>query len=201
MRKALALAIVSSALAPAPAVAASTAQDWLLEQGYVAPAGARIVACHGYGCVRRTVLSLEGSLLHRASALLKAARGSPQAERQALGHVVQMYKANLAATFGGRPDTPRSPPSLSGVHGQMDCLDETANTTSLLLVLEQHGLLSHHRVERPQSRGFFLDGRYPHFSAIVTEKRTGQEWAVDPWAKSPGQAPEILPLAEWRQDS
>jgi hypothetical protein len=90
---------------------------------------------------------------------------------------------------------------MSGVQGQMDCLDETANTTSLLLVLQEQGLLIHHTVQGPESRGFFLDGRYPHFTAIIAEKRTGSEWAVDPWAKAPGQRPDILPLAQWRQDS
>jgi hypothetical protein len=83
----------------------------------------------------------------------------------------------------------------------MDCVDETANTTSLLLVLEEQGWLVHHRVERPQSRGLFIDGRYPHVTAIVAEKRTGREWAVDPWARAPGQRPDILPLERWRQES
>jgi hypothetical protein len=83
----------------------------------------------------------------------------------------------------------------------MDCIDETANTTSLLLVLQEKGLLFHHQVERPQSRGLFIDGRYPHVTAIIVEKGSGREWAVDPWTKAPGQLPDILPLIEWRQDS
>jgi hypothetical protein len=90
---------------------------------------------------------------------------------------------------------------MSGVPGQMDCLDETANTTSLLLVLQEQGLLTYHKVEPPESRGFFLDGRYPHFTAIIADKRTGEEWAVDPWRRAPGQIPEILPLIQWRQAS
>jgi hypothetical protein len=56
-------------------------------------------------------------------------------------------------------------------------------------------------VEHPESRGFFFDGRYPHFTAVIAEKRTGTAWAVDPWEKAPGQRPEILPLSQWRQDS
>jgi hypothetical protein len=83
----------------------------------------------------------------------------------------------------------------------MDCVDETTNTTSLLLVLQDQGWLAHHRVERPQSRGLFIDGRYPHVTAIIAEKRTGREWAVDPWTRAPGQRPDILPLDRWRQES
>lgn len=183
------------------AAASQGAQHWFAQQGYVSPAGTRIIACHGYGCVRRMAISVDGALLSRAGAILKQGHGSAKAERQALARVVGAYTAYLASSLGGKPDTPGSPPGMSGMHGQMDCLDETANTSSLLLVLQEQGLLAHHRVRQPESRGFFLDGRYPHFSAVITDTRTGEEWAVDPWKKAPGQQPDILPLSRWRQDS
>jgi hypothetical protein len=186
---------------PSPVFASQEALRWFQSQGYVGPTGTRIIACHGYGCARRQVISVDGSLLGRASAILRAGSASAEAERQALAQVVSAYTAYLASSIGGRPDVPGSPAQMSGVQGQMDCLDETANTTSLLLVLQSHGLLNYHEVEPPESRGFFLDGRYPHFSAVITEKRSGQEWAVDPWRRAPGQKPEILPLVQWRQDS
>ncbi|PVE22821.1 hypothetical protein DC522_18930 [Microvirga sp. KLBC 81] len=186
---------------PSSASASQAALSWFQSQGYVGPAGTRIIACHGYGCSRRQAISVDGALLSRASALLKSGSASPEAERRALAQVVSAYTAYLAASIGGRPDIPGSPVKMSGVHGQMDCLDETANTTSLLLVLQEKGLLTYHRVEPPESRGFFLDGRYPHFTAIIAEKGSGQEWAVDPWRRAPGQRPEILPLTQWRQDS
>lgn len=194
------LTIVPLAL-PIGAEAAQPAQSWYGEQGYVAPNGARIVACHGYGCARRTALVVDPSLLSLAGGLLRKGQTSPEGERAALREIVRSYTAYLSRQVGGKPDLPGSPPHMSGVHGQMDCLDETANTTSLLLVLEERGLLVHHQVERPQTRGFFFDGRYPHTTAIIAEKRTGSEWAVDPWRKAPGQQPDILPLAIWRQDS
>ncbi|MXQ11710.1 hypothetical protein GR328_09615 [Microvirga makkahensis] len=186
---------------PSGASASQAALRWFASQGYVGPEGTRIVACHGYGCSRRQVLTVDGAWLSRASAFLKAGRTSPEAERGALARVVSTYTTYLTTVIGGRPDIPGSPAQMSGVHGQMDCLDETANTTSLLLVLQERGLLTHHKVEQPESRGFFLDGRYPHFSAVIMEKTSGREWAVDPWRKAPGQRPEILPLVKWRQDS
>ncbi|WP_052954600.1 hypothetical protein [Microvirga vignae] len=194
-------AVLSVLPLSSPAGASQAALSWFQSQGYVGPAGTRIIACHGYGCSRRQAISVDGTLLSRASALLKSGSASPEAERRALGQVVSAYTAYLAASIGGRPDIPGSPAQMSGVHGQMDCLDETANTTSLLLVLQEQGLLTYHRVEPPESRGFFLDGRYPHFTAIIAEKGSGQEWAVDPWRRAPGQRPEILPLIQWRQDS
>lgn len=204
MRKATPL-FISATLAglawALPSAASPGAARWFQSQGYVSPAGTRIIACHGYGCARRQAISVDGPWLSRAGSLLKVGRSSPEAERRALAQVVSAYTAYLAAAIGGRPDVPGSPVQMSGVHGQMDCLDETANTTSLLLVLQEQGLLTYHRVRSPESRGFFLDGRYPHFSAVITERSSGQEWAVDPWRRAPGQKPEILPLNRWRQDS
>jgi hypothetical protein len=186
----------------APAAAGSQpAQRWFNERGYVAPSGGRIIACHGYGCTRRLAVSVDGAWLSRARSTLRAAQGSASAERRAIGEVIRSYTAYLASSLGGKPDVPGSPFRMSGVHGQMDCLDETSNTTSLLLVLQEQGFLTHHVVEHPESRGFFLDGRYPHFTAVIAEKQTGAGWAVDPWEKAPGQRPDILPLDQWRQDS
>jgi hypothetical protein len=197
----LLISVVLLLTAFSPAHAAQNPQSWFQERDYVAPAGTQIIACHGYGCVRRKAISVDGTWISRASALLRAGSGSPEAERQALAQVVGTYTAYVSASLGGRPDIPGSPPQMSNVHGQMDCLDETANTLSLLLVLQDQGLLTYHRVDQPESRGFFFDGRYPHFTAIIAEKRTGREWAVDPWRRAPGQRPEILPLVQWRQDS
>ncbi|WP_162820323.1 hypothetical protein [Microvirga calopogonii] len=188
-------------MASSAEAASLPAQSWFNQQGYVGPSGSRIIACHGYGCVRRMAISVDGAWLSRAKETLRANQGSPDAERQALAEVIRSYTAYLATSLGGRPDTPGSPPQMSGVYGQMDCLDETANTTSVLLVLQEQGLLTHHAVLYPESRGFFLDGRYPHFTAVIAEKRTGTAWAVDPWKKAPGQRPDILPLTRWRQDS
>lgn len=187
--------ISSAAAGPLPA------QSWFNQQGYVGPSGSRIIACHGYGCVRRMAISVDGAWITRARAALRSGQTSPDAERRALGEVIRSYTAYLATSLGGKPDAPGSPPQMSGVYGQMDCLDETTNTTSLLLILQEQGLLTHHVVEYPESRGFFLDGRYPHFTAVIAEKRTGTAWAVDPWEKAPGQRPDILPLTQWRQDS
>jgi hypothetical protein len=145
-------------------------------------------------------VNLDGSIIPQAAQRLKSSRLSAKAEREALGEIVKVYTAEMARQLGGRPDRAGSPPQMSGLHGQMDCIDETANTTSLLIELDRRGLLAHHRVQRPQSRGFFIDGRYPHVTAVIAERGTLTEWAVDPWKYAPGQMPDILPLSTWRQD-
>ncbi|MGO4707128.1 hypothetical protein AB4072_15290 [Microvirga sp. 2MCAF38] len=183
------------------ATADPAVRNWFRDQGYVAPLNTVIIACHGYGCVRRTEISVSSGWFSQVGAIMRAGRYSPEAERKALSDAVRIYTTYLATQFGGRPDVPRSPPSLSGINGQMDCLDETANTTSLLLLLKEQGLLVHHDVASPQSRGIFLDGRYPHFTAVIVEVADHSSWAVDPWPRAPGAKPDLLPLEDWQKAS
>ena len=79
----------------------------------------------------------------------------------------------------------------------MDCIDESTNTTSLLLIAQRNKMLRHHRVSAPVARGFFLDGRYPHATATITEKKTATVYAVDSWVHENGKRPDIMPIERW----
>jgi hypothetical protein len=81
---------------------------------------------------------------------------------------------------------------------QFDCIDTSRNTTSLLLVLDQLKLLRHHDVNAPEARGFFIDGRPPHATAVLVEKATGTKWSIDSWTVGYGQALEVMPLDRWK---
>ena len=83
--------------------------------------------------------------------------------------------------------------------GQFDCIDTSRNITSLLLVLRQLKLLRHHDVGAPEARGFFIDGRPPHATAVLVESGKGEGWSVDAWTRAYGQPPEIMPLARWKR--
>jgi hypothetical protein len=102
-------------------------------------------------------------------------------------------RANEATGFKDRPRTEVGKPE----RGQMDCVDESTNTRALLLYLAERGLLKFHKVGRNVSRGFFVDGRYPHFTAIVVDPG-GTRWVVDPWYAPLGGAPDIFPYEQWK---
>src|SRR4051794_8026646 len=85
-------------IASSAGAASLPAQSWFNQQGYVGPSGSRIIACHGYGCVRRMAISVDGAWLSRAKETLRAGQGSPDAERQALGEVIRSYTAYLATS-------------------------------------------------------------------------------------------------------
>ena len=85
-----------------------------------------------------------------------------------------------------------------GWPGQQDCIDETTNTTTYLILLHKHGLLTWHEVGRPLYRNFwykfFMD---PHFSAHLVETDSGQSYAVDSWFLDNGQPPYVATREDW----
>ena len=155
----------------------------------------RIYVCSGFNCHFKTRLDLGSTDAGRFAEIMSAGYASPQAERDAISTAVQYYEKRAGAAIGVL-DEGRSVFGASGELGQMDCIDESTNTRSLLLYLERRGLLKHHAVRSNVSRGFFIDGRYPHSTAVVREPN-GEEWAIDSWYAPMGDAPDILPMGQW----
>lgn len=156
---------------------------------------ARIYACHGFDCYFKTRVDLGAADAGRFSEIMAAGAASPEAERAAISRADQYFEDRVGQAIGAR-DQPKSSFGKSGQEGQMDCIDESTNTRSLLLYLAKRDLLKYHTVEKNVSRGLFFDGRYPHSTAVITEKG-GVKWAVDSWYAPMGGAPDIIPLSQW----
>lgn len=156
---------------------------------------ARIYMCHGYDCTYKTRIDLGAPDARRFASIMAKGAGSPESERAAISRAVQYYEERGAQVIGIR-DQAKSTFGASREKGQMDCIDESTNTRSLLLYLAGRGLLKHHRVEMNVSRGFFIDGRYPHSTAVIRDPQ-GEKWAVDSWYEPMGGPPDILPLEKW----
>jgi hypothetical protein len=151
--------------------------------------------CHGYGCKFRSKLMLTASDEKEFAAIMASGAKSPAAERQAIARSVAYFE-NRTRQVTGVTDQRKSELGAAGIRGQMDCIDESTNTRTLLKYLERHGLLRHHDVAMNASRGFLIDGRYPHNTAVIRDA-SGKKWAVDSWYAPMGGAPDILPLSEW----
>lgn len=154
-----------------------------------------LTVCHGFGCHFKTKLLLSAADERRLATILTAGRASAKAERAAVSKAVQYYE-NRAARAVGLRDQAKSNASQWHRRGQMDCIDESTNTRSLLVHLEQRGLLKHHKIGRNRTRGFLIDGRYPHSTAVLQDN-AGKKWAIDSWYAPAGGAPDIMPLSQW----
>ncbi len=162
-----------------------------------AEAGATIVYCHGYGCTARSRLNLTPVEMAKLKALVTAGRSNPAAERAALGKAQSWYERVAGGVLGTSNDKPKG--DFQGAYdlSQLDCIDESTNTTAFLKLIEGRGWLNQHTVGKPKTRGFLLDGRYPHNTAVVIEKGSKEAWAIDSWIPANGEMPDIKPISVW----
>jgi len=171
--------------------------DWYQARKSVKPKGARIYVCDTFGCKRRTPVQLTDGDLAALERIIRRGAASPRAERRALGKAVQWFERRVGPVVGSTRDKGGWDWDMAGKRGHMDCIDEATNTTSILLVAQREGMLRHHTVGHPASKGYFLDRRYPHATAVVVVKGTGSRYAIDSWVHDNGQPPVIMPLDAW----
>ena len=174
----------------------SEPEDFYAYIGGTEPVGRTVAVCHSYSCRQRTQMAFSEEDLTRVRTLLGAAETAAE-ERAALARAIGLIEEVVGQSIGTSEDRGLLYTAGSGDPGQLDCIDETANTTSYLLVMENEGLFRHHRVRKPALRGMLIDGRWPHFTAVVTERETGEDFAVDSWVRDNGQPPVVMPLEKW----
>ncbi len=152
--------------------------------------------CQGYGCMQRFRVSLGERDWQGLVRPLRTGAESPIAERRAVAEVIAAFERKVGELTGSGRDHPRAR-LFETEPGQLDCVDETVNTTTVLHLLQEAGLLRFHRPAAPARRGYVIDGRWPHNTAVLVERDSGRAFAVDSWYRANGQAPHIVPLDRW----
>jgi hypothetical protein len=161
------------------------------------PAPTRVIFCHGFGCAFRTEIGLGPGDRAQLASLMAAGHASPAAERAAIARTEVWFEKRVAPLTGtGKAKARAGGLGHANDRTQFDCIDATVNTISLLMVLDQLGLMKHHRVGEPISR--LLTGGGPHYTAVISEIRSKAEWTVDPWTHNRGELPDVWPVARWK---
>jgi hypothetical protein len=159
-------------------------------------AAERLTVCHGYSCYYTMRLVFGAQDLGRIASIMRSGASSPEAERRAVSKVIQYYERRATGVIGVR-DRPKGELGHGRELGQMDCVDESTNTTMMLRLIAGQGLFRYHTVSPRVSRGFLLDNRFPHFTAVIADP-AGRKWVVDSWYEPGGGAPDIMPLDRWQ---
>jgi hypothetical protein len=153
--------------------------------------------CHGYGCTFKTAVTLTPADRRKIATIMSGGRKSAAAERAAVRRAVQIFERRSTQVIG-IADRPKMEFGKGRERGQMDCVDEAANTGGFLRYLQRAGFLHHHKAGNRDARGSFIDGRYPHFTAVLRDD-SGTSWAVDSWYEPAGGPPDIMRLSEWKK--
>lgn len=193
------LMVLLSALAPTLCVAgtADVVAATFDEYSVGAPTPQQVVVCHGFGCKYRTEVGLSAADRSKLAQIMAGGKSSPAAERQAIAGAWAWFDRRIASDAGTRNHVAAAGAQYMFDARQFDCVDSSRNTTSLLLVLDQLGLLRFHAVDVPESRGALVDGRPFHYTAVLREKANGVKWAVDSWTRAYGQPAEVMTLDRW----
>jgi hypothetical protein len=155
------------------------------------PRGDTVTVCHAYGCKEQTPFTFSQADIAELSALMARTKrnDSPAEERRAIAYAIAWMERRVAPTVGTATDRPSMDFIGSGDSTQQDCVDEATNTTSYLLVLDRHGLLKHHRVERPFAKDSI--NRWTHWAALIEETDNGARYAIDSSSGPNGENPTV----------
>jgi hypothetical protein len=198
MACAAATGVVLAGAAPAAAMELSAPlADLYTSVSINPPSASEMTVCYAFGCRRRAMLDFTAADHKALTQIVRAGKATPIAERAALQKAVIWFDRRVGPLIGTDRRIARADIRAGSAATNFDCWDTTRNTASLLLVLQEWGLLTHHRVGTPRYRGNPFALQTPHNTAVLVENASGEAWVVDMWPTSYAQAPDVMPLARW----
>src|SRR4051794_16844323 len=190
--------VALSGVLPAGAVELSAPVAALYTSVSIFPPSANsMTVCYGFVCRRREILDFTPADRKTLSQILSDGRASAAAERAAVQKAVVWFDRRMGPVIGTDKRVARADFRYFDDKHNYDCWDTTRNTTSLLLVLQQWGLLKFHEVGEPRYRGNPLVLQTPHNTAVLVDRATRVEWVVDMWPRGYLELPDVMPVEKW----
>ena len=153
--------------------------------------------CHGYGCKFIKKVSLTSNDWRAMKKIFTPRPATPEKEREVLKTAIAQFERWAGARTKTAHDRAGTFKKLGD--DQLDCVDESTNTTTYLDLLLQKGLLRFHKLEAPSMRYPIINaGRWPHQTAVIQETQSGERYAVDSWFRDNGQPADIISLKQWK---
>jgi hypothetical protein len=153
--------------------------------------------CFNHSCQIVESHSITRQEWQRFVAPLETPGESAEKERDAVARAIAIMEEIVGPKIGREQDLGRNLRGF-GKAGQMDCVDESTNTTTYLYMLEQAGYLKWHTLVDSSTRyGIFVG--MPHTTAVIEDINTHTHYAVDSWFFDNGMPPAIIKLSAWKK--
>jgi hypothetical protein len=151
--------------------------------------------CYGHGCASLAWVKLSAEQWAQVRRVFAQPAATAAEEREQIRTAVALLESIVGALTGTAGDKGGNLKGL-GLPGQMDCIDESTNTTNYLYMLQQDGLMRRHSVADRSTRWSLFS--WPHTTAVIRERDSAERWAVDSWFLDNGEPPFVLPLQIWK---
>ncbi len=192
----LGLVLTGLAACGTPSASSVTSYGWIEERGNPKPTLESFTVCHEYGCAQRKAVKLTPAEWQEIRDVFKEEAADAGIERTRIAAAVgkiEVFVGRLTGTSNDKGGTLNS----IALAGQMDCVDEAVNTTTYLVLMEQDGLIKHHKAQSVAWRGTLFGNVLPHVTPVMADTGSGELWAVDSSFFDNGKEPVLLPLKEW----
>lgn len=191
---ALLLIIMLTACSSTPSV---DVESYYFRQGIPSPTTMSFTHCYGYGCKHKVSITLNDEDWEEIYALFEPRAENAEQERKQIRQAIAQFEKTVGPIAGTDGDIRGSFLKLGKL--QHDCVDESINTTTYMSLLQDSGFIRYHQVWTPSHRMLRngLPG-WPHQTATLIEKESGNKFVVDSWFRDNGYPPFIVTLKTWR---
>ncbi len=172
------------------------ARNYIVQLGNEKPEPSSFVFCSNYGCQKKTVITLGLDSWNEVRMIFADKVIDADAERMKISEAIGRLESIVGPITKTEYDEPGSFVG-AGKDNQLDCVDESLNTSTYLVMMENEGLITYHKLLGPAQRGFLIIGGWPHRAPVIEEKETGKRFVVDSWFYRNGEPAVVLPLQEW----
>lgn len=162
------------------------------------PVPSRFSVCYQHTCTMIDHVGLSQQQWQGVREKFIPAAVNAEAERRQIASAIAYLEIEVGGKINSLDDRGGNLEGAFRAKGnQLDCIDESTNSTTYMTMMERDGLLKFHGVQPRATRGFFIMG-WPHSTAVIKDKSTNKRWAVDSWFFDNGIEPTIVALKKWR---
>ena len=155
-----------------------------------------IPVCFDFGCASKAVVNLPVEEWQSVAGWFDPPADTPEQERDQIRRAVGWMEVLV-----GRHTPTHLDLEFDKVHnidnretGQMDCIDESVNTTIYMKLFEANGFFRHHVVIEQAYRRSMFD---QHWAGQIKEIETGDRYVVDSWFQPNGYLPVVQDSPSW----
>ncbi len=174
-----------------------TMGDYMASKKLKQPTIASFPHCQNYDCAVVKNVTLGKSEWKAIDKAFGKKAKSAEQEREKIAKTIGVFEQVLGPIT--RTEDDKEGTFVQTGDGQLDCVDESTNTTVYLTLLQQKGLIKFHEIGQPEVRYPLISGRgWMHQTAVLTDTKTNERYAVDSWFEDNGAPAYIVPLETWR---